>query len=466
MLDRTLHPHADGVRLEEKIQGVDPSAPEQQADPGAHRAMTVGAAAIPEPAASMPLILLYASALSERSEPLIQLLTAEGYSVVCADHLDDAVTQLHTMRPQLLIADWDLAGGGGLQLLKLARCAPSNSELPVLLTCQGDSWLSCLRESVDNGGDDCMAMPLDIEIASLRIRSLRRIAAAQSRLRSIIDNVREGVITIDGQGTVLSYNAAAAVIFGYGDDEVIGSNVRLLMPSPHRDQHDSYLAAFLSTRRPKIIGVGRQISGRRKSGEVFPMSLAVAEIKATSSATFIGLIHDLSAEREQQQLAHLASHDSLTGLPNRARFMAVLDEAMGPAGPRSCALLFIDVDRFKHINDELGHAAGDAVLTMLAERVKRAISQTDLVARLAGDEFVVLLRDVTSLASAQSIAQRLAQNVAAPMTVAAHTLTVCISIGVAFAEPGKCSGPELLAEADKAMYEVKRRGGTVAASHP
>ena len=175
--------------------------------------------------------------------------------------------------------------------------------------------------------------PIDFKVLEARLRSMQRIATMQDSLAAILDNVFEAIITISEAGLVRSYNQAAERIFGYTAEEVRGRNIRMLMPSPYAEEHDGYLERYVRERTPHIIGTGRKVRGRRKNGEVFPMRLAVTEMRRPSGSFFIGLVSDISQEEAaRERIEFLALHDSLTGLPNRAHFNEALENAFREIG--------------------------------------------------------------------------------------------------------------------------------------
>jgi diguanylate cyclase (GGDEF)-like protein len=151
-----------------------------------------------------------------------------------------------------------------------------------------------------------------------------------------------------------------------------------------------------------------------------------------------------------------AAHDTLTGLASRGLFLDRLTEQLSHAG--DAALLFIDLDRFKLVNDTLGHAAGDRLLTIAAERIRSQLRPADLAGRFGGDEFAVLLRDVADVAVATAVAERVVQALGEPMPIAGHSLSVGASTGIALASPDAHDPLELLRRADIAMYQAKRKG--------
>ncbi|WP_284617169.1 diguanylate cyclase domain-containing protein [Aquabacterium humicola] len=291
------------------------------------------------------------------------------------------------------------------------------------------------------------------------------LADALRRLAGVIDNVSDGIVTIDGRGRVESFNKAACAMFGYAAHEVIGRNVSMLMPSPHREAHDRYINDYLRTREPKVIGIGRRLTAVRKDGSVFPIRLSVSVATGPDDPVFVGLLSDLSGEERERAFEHAALHDPLTGLPNRAHFLARLEAACAAAqdGP-PFALLFVDLDRFKPINDLHGHGVGDLVLRAVAARLRNAVQRDDAVARFGGDEFVVLLSGVRERDTAARIAARLAAAIGLPLEVGGHALHVGASVGMAIWGADGRLPAALMASADRAMYAAKRSGAAASAS--
>jgi diguanylate cyclase (GGDEF)-like protein len=165
-------------------------------------------------------------------------------------------------------------------------------------------------------------------------------------------------------------------------------------------------------------------------------------------------------KRAELRLAHLALHDALTGLPNRTLFLDRLQHALDRAGRtgRQVAVLFVDLDRFKGVNDALGHEAGDSLLQQVAQRLQSCVRSSDTLARLAGDEFTVLLEDVAGVHEAQAVAERIQAALQEPFLVAGQQLAVTASVGVALSGPETRQAEELLRRSDAAMYRAKSWG--------
>jgi diguanylate cyclase (GGDEF)-like protein/PAS domain S-box-containing protein len=284
--------------------------------------------------------------------------------------------------------------------------------------------------------------------------------------QAILDHMVDAVITIDTQGLIASFNPAAERIFGYPAAEVIGRNISLLMPEPDSGRHDDHLQRYLAGEPARVIDQGRDVDGRRKSGEVFPMSLAVSRIERRGQTLFIGLARDISdRKRAEAAIERLAFYDPLTALPNRRLLLDRLDQSLATSqrNGRHGAVLFIDLDNFKALNDTLGHGMGDRLLKNIAQRLQAALRAQDSVARWGGDEFVVLLQDLGSDASvaalhAEAAAEKLLRVLGQPYQLDEHLHHSTPSIGIVIWGASDSSCEELLKHADHAMYQAKAAG--------
>lgn len=289
-----------------------------------------------------------------------------------------------------------------------------------------------------------------------------QVYAREMRLASILDNASEGIITISEDGLIETFNNAAESLFLYRAEEVIGRNVNILMPPPVRDEHDGYLKRYLETGEQRIIGNEINVSARRKDGSVFPMAIKVGEVQIDGRRYFTAIVSDISERKAMlDHLRHLAEHDSLTGLFNRQYFSEELERVMQRSlrqGGIDCALLYVDLDNFKYVNDTMGHLAGDQVLVEVAGLLTKRGRKTDLVARLGGDEFAVLVYDVDEV-QAQQTAEGYRQLLADySFQHEGKVIDIGCSIGVAMFEPDIATREELMARADVACHTAKRAG--------
>ncbi len=426
-----------------------------------------------------------------------------------------------------------------------------------------------------------------------RWRAVQSIAREQARYQSIVDTAVDPIIVTDREGCIVSFNSAAERTFGYTAAEAVGSNVSMLMPDMHRAAHDGYLARYHRTGERRVIGIGREVEGRRRDGTTFPVELAVAEwwsgrqrfytgilrdrtereeaeralrrseqrlsmaIEASGGGVFeyreplteevyvspraceilgytevpvattelehwfreqihpedlaawqqsydaflsgqqpgheidmrmkhrdghwvwarvlthaverdplgavrqvSGMIFDITARKEAEQtVRHLAFHDPLTELPNRTLFSTRLSEALSQAqrDGTHVALVMVDLDRFKFVNDTLGHMVGDELLKVVGARISGAIRGRDTAARLGGDEFAVILANIRSRCDVEPIARRLRAALVRPAMIVDHPINVGASFGIATFPDDAGEMSDLVRCADLALYKAKEQ---------
>jgi diguanylate cyclase (GGDEF)-like protein/PAS domain S-box-containing protein len=290
----------------------------------------------------------------------------------------------------------------------------------------------------------------------------RDLEKSQNQLQSIIRNVMDGIITINEAGEIEGFNPAAEEIFGYSQQEVIGRNMNMLMPEPHRGKHDAYIRRYMQTGQAKILGVrGREVIAIRKNGEEFPMEISVSEMVLGGLRYFIGIVRDITErKRAEQKIAHLAHYDYLTDLPNRALLLDVLNHsiALAKRNKHKAAILFLDLDGFKKVNDTLGHDAGDLLLKAVSGRLKETIRDSDTVARVGGDEFILVLDNIESDANASRVADKIISALAQPFLLMEQSVHIGGSIGISMFPENADSPAKLVKQADAAMYLAKECG--------
>ncbi len=314
------------------------------------------------------------------------------------------------------------------------------------------------------------------DIASLK-HSEQQLAASEAVQRqaalhsqTILDNMLDGVITIDARGRIESFNQAAQTIFGYSAESVLGRNVAMLMPAPHRDHHDSYLSSFHRTGEARIMGRPRELEGQRQDGSVFPMSLSITRISRDEQPVFIGIVRDITQHREDlEKIRYLAFYDPLTGLPNRRLLVDRIQHGLAASHRTGHhgALMFMDLDHFKRVNDKLGHPVGDVLLQKVAGRLRTCVREGDSVARVGGDEFVVLLEALSNFAQeaatqAEAVANKILLALGQPFDLLGHDVSITPSVGIVLFMEDRESMDELLKKADIAMYQAKSAGRNIA----
>ena len=288
-----------------------------------------------------------------------------------------------------------------------------------------------------------------------------RLKDTESYVQAVVNSVDEGIATISETGIVETFNPAMARLFGYAPEEVIGHNVSRLMPEPHRSHHDDYLRHYRETGEARVIGTGRELTGRRQDGSEFPIDLRVSEFYLGGKRRFIGTARDATGRKEaERRMEYVATHDALTDLPGRALIQARIDQLIRRAerSGQLFAVMFADLDHFKDVNDSLGHDQGDRFLRLVARRLQEALRAEDMVGRLSGDEFVILTAALVTPLDAALIADKLLRALSAPYLLGDHTLYCSASIGVALYPQDGRDVDTLLRHSDAAMYQAKRSG--------
>jgi diguanylate cyclase (GGDEF)-like protein/PAS domain S-box-containing protein len=284
--------------------------------------------------------------------------------------------------------------------------------------------------------------------------ALEALKSSEEQYRRIVESTSEGVWMADARAVTTFVNARMAAILGYDRAEIIGRPVRMFMDAEGRRQ----MRAVLARRRNGVRERHEFRFVHRDGHDVWVEVSATPLFEEGVFAGSLALVRDLTALREAEQYKHRALHDGLTGLANRALFDEHLDQALRAATRRGepLAVLQLDLDGFKKVNDTYGHHTGDLLLQRVAERLRRAVRESDTVARLGGDEFAVLLPN-TDATRARQVAEKLIKSVQRPVTLEAGSIAVGLSAGVSAFPAHGHSAALLLRRADTAMYAAKRR---------
>ncbi|MCP4695849.1 MAG: PAS domain S-box protein [Gammaproteobacteria bacterium] len=320
----------------------------------------------------------------------------------------------------------------------------------------------------------CDGNVVDVEAAAARIpyggeeavqvviRDIAERKKAERALRlaaAVFDTTFEGIMVTDSKNRIVTVNRAFTAITGYQFEDVTGRDPRMLKSGRHDD-------AYYQTMWEELQSAGRwcgEIWNRRKSGEIFPEWLSIATIRDADGeiAQYVALFSDITQrKRAEEVVLHRANHDTLTGLPNRMLFMERLSHAVinGQRHNLCVALLFIDLDRFKWVNDTLGHVAGDRLLQETARRLGGCVREPDTVARLGGDEFTVILTDVPEPGNAGRVANRILECLAKPFNIGGKEAVISGSVGITLFPMDAEDIEGLLKNADAAMYRAKEGG--------
>jgi diguanylate cyclase (GGDEF)-like protein/PAS domain S-box-containing protein len=369
----------------------------------------------------------------------------------------------------LILCDYNLPNYDGLSALSLAReKQPQAPAIVISGTLSEDEAVDCLR----GGAIDYVLKQRLQRLAPAASRALReadgqrgrRQAESALRLRELaIDAATNAIFIVDAQAPdhpIVHVNRAFEKMTGYGVEESIGRNCRFLEgPDGAQPELERLRQAIATGAEASVL-----LRNYRKDGTLFWNQLQISPVRDESGAVthFVGIQSDVTELKNYQiELEYRANYDALTGLANKNLLNDRLNQAIAWANRTEgrIAILYVDLDRFKLVNDSLGHAKGDGLLKSVATRLKSHVRESDTVARLGGDEFVIVLNEVDDAAAAGGVAGKVLADLGCPITVDTHELFACASIGVSI-YPGDALDAETLVKcADIAMYRAKHGGG-------
>jgi diguanylate cyclase (GGDEF)-like protein/PAS domain S-box-containing protein len=315
---------------------------------------------------------------------------------------------------------------------------------------------ACVREI--DGSPQCVIT--QIEDITERRQAVATVAQAEERFRTTFERAPIGMILTDVHGVLLRVNPAYCAIVGRDADALVGANVNIVT---HPDDVDDTSAQVEALTKGEIDSFSMEKRYVHGDGAVVWVAVSASCVRDDSGAPLflVGQVEDITERRAmRERLTHAAIHDSLTDLPNRDLFIDRLEMALrrSQRSGRRVAVMFLDLDRFKMVNDSLGHEVGDRLLRAVADRMSSALRSSDTLARFGGDEFTILCDEVTDEAHALEIADRIRSTMRKPLTVTGAETFVSFSLGIALSTDAEESGSTLLRQADMAMYKAKEHG--------
>jgi diguanylate cyclase (GGDEF)-like protein/PAS domain S-box-containing protein len=307
---------------------------------------------------------------------------------------------------------------------------------------------------------------LEKKLAALKadLRQKKEIILAQhTKLEAFFDTSIDAVVQMDFDGYITGWNHQAEKIFGWRAEEILEKTIEeTVIPERYRAAHHAGMQRYLRTGESSVMNRLIEMQALHRDGHEFPVELSIAVIDSPDLQEFNAYIRDISERKRSENIIwKQANFDSLTGLPNRNLCLQRLEQEARNCdrSELSLALLYIDLDRFKKINDSMGHDMGDLLLTETATRLKQAVREVDTVARLSGDEFIIILGQIDDQLSVQRVCQELLKSLSQPLQLGGERVHIMASIGVSF-YPGDATDTEiLLRNADQAMYSAKGQGG-------
>jgi diguanylate cyclase (GGDEF)-like protein/PAS domain S-box-containing protein len=284
--------------------------------------------------------------------------------------------------------------------------------------------------------------------------------ASRVRTSGMLEASLDCIISMDHKGRIIEFNPAAERAFGHTRAEAVGRDfAELLLPEHLRDFHRRAIARHHRAGDPGLLGRRFETIALRSDGTEFPVELSLSHVPTMGPQMFTAFVRDITDQKRMvKQLAFRATHDGLTNVLNNAAFMERLTLAARQAnigGRQDIALLFVDLNKFKQINDRFGHVVGDRLLIAIARRLRAAVRPSDSVARLGGDEFAVLLEHVTAQHDVDAVVDRVQNALDQPFNVDGREIRASASVGIALASEHGPRPQDMLRAADQSMYQVK-----------
>ncbi|WP_051291589.1 putative bifunctional diguanylate cyclase/phosphodiesterase [Fictibacillus gelatini] len=287
-----------------------------------------------------------------------------------------------------------------------------------------------------------------------------KLRDVENKFRTIMESINDAIVIANSEMDIISWNSGAERLFGHKKTEIIGKKLTVIMPDRFQEAHKKGMTRFLQTKEPKAIGRTVELVGKRKEGTEFPLELSIGTWETDDEIYFSGIIRDITErKRAEEQINQMAYYDPLTGLPNRRlfedRLLIALEQAQREE--QEVAVMFIDLDRFKFVNDTLGHAFGDALLKEVAKALLRCLRKGDTVSRQGGDEFCLLL-PAAAQEDIATISERILYVFSSPFRIEDHEIFITPSIGISLYPHDGADPYSLMKNADTALYRAKECG--------
>ena len=387
-----------------------------------------------------------------------------AFEITHTHRLSDALQEIDaksdSKRYDVILLDLSLPDSQGIDsFLRIQSRAP---EIPVVVLTGFDD-LALASELALVGAQDYLVkgyVEANLLLRSIHYAIERKKTEESLRLAAkIFECMLEGIVIVDATSKIINVNRAFTKITGYAQDDAIGKNIDLLRSAK---RSIGFLKSLWNGIRENGQWQG-EVWGRRKDGDTFPTWTSISEVRNSKGnlVNYVIVFTDISnIKHSEERFRHLAHHDALTGLPNRLFFNDRLNQAVSHANRKKTwiAVMFIDLDHFKMINDTLGHAFGDRLLQSVATRLVSCVRESDSVVRLGGDEFAVILSDIGKKQDIDAIAQKLLDSIYEPVLLEDVEILLSASIGIAFHPESQGVAGNLLEQADMAMYHAKGMG--------
>ncbi len=415
-------------------------------------------------------------------ETLAAILNEKEYVIAGIENGNQALKTARQFAPDIILLDIAMPGMNGFEICQQLKADEQTRDIPVI-------FISAFNETEDKikafaqGGIDYITKPFEIKEVLARVetqltirnmhkelednnRSLLQEISQRKKaeeklllISKVFENTSEGVIITDENLNIIDVNQAYVQLSKYARDEIIGRNLKMMKS----DKHDT---DFMEEMWKSILNSGEwqgEFWDRNKDGEIYPKWLTINSVNNDHGKriNYIAIFTNISVIKEHesyyQQLAH---YDPLTNLPNRTLFQERLNQSVKHIRMNEAlmAVLFMDLDNFKNVNDSYGHRIGDKLLIKVAQTLNDCIRSTDIIARLSGDEFIVVIHDIKLKSNINNVIQKILGCFLEPISIDGYSMKITLSIGISFYPTDTNDIEKLIQFADKAMYQAKNKG--------
>jgi len=415
------------------------------------------------------------------------ILAPLNVSIVHADSGESALSQVLNHDFSVILMDVEMPGLNGYQTVQLIHHNKRFNNIPIVMITASDQNNQNLNKAYESGAVDYVTKPIEPVVIINKVRQFVELdrlhqvtkqaridmEESNSRLHALLNSAGEGILGIDIQGVITFANPKACQILETVHEKLLHSNLQDFFVSELNDELFKANSSALSVgiNRNKLLNIiknskeGGTFGERWKTSEGIPFYVEyTSDVTLDKNGNTLGgvvMFQNITQRKENEQKLHyLANYDSLTELANRACFHDSLEKIIvrTQRSNASLAVLFIDLDHFKFVNDQYGHDIGDILLQYVSTMLRKSVREGDLIARMGGDEFAIILYDIVDANGMANVAQKILNKVDEPIDIQGTKLNVSVSIGIAYYEGGTMTMEELLKSADTAMYSAKIQG--------
>ena len=387
-----------------------------------------------------------------------RFLENEGYEVAEAQDGKEALAVVKALNPDIILMDYVMPELDGVFTCAELQKIPGVNKIPVIMITSLDNEAS-VDAAFEAGAVDYISKPINWAVLRQRMKRLLKARDTEKSLeqseafaRSIIEYAAIGIVTMDAAGTIKYLNPAVEKMFGYESSDLRKNKITTILPE------------FPLNSRSKCINnaaLNSELFAKHKEGHIVPLDCTISNFSAQDNLFCTIMMQDITERKRYEEIIkYQAFYDALTNLPNRLllKERAMQEMARADRNNNKVALLYVDIDRFKLINDTMGHECGDNVLREIGKRLQGCLSSTDTVARLGGDEFVIVLTDLMTVEKVGNFSTQILDVIKMPMEIDGHEIFMTGSVGISIYPDDGTDYDLLLSNSDIAMYQAKEKG--------